>query len=338
MKFSAQKWKHDLTQGNVKGMLFVSFPVIQKMGISVKDLLTSSTTQAQAMQQVIKELPAQQAIVSVMDLSVEAEAFGAQVQITDNEIPAVRQPVVHNEEEIEKLEIPAVDTGRCPLCIEAIRQVAASDPDRPLFAGTIGPFSLAGRLMDVNEIMIRCSMEPAFVHKLVRKAADFLKQYIQAFRKAGASGVILAEPLAGLISPLMADEFSCAYIREIADAVQDDSFAVIYHNCGPGAVRAATEIFRTGCFGYHFGNSVKLEDVLKNAPEDALVFGNLDPVALFRNGTTAQMDEAVKRLMDTCGSYPNFVMSSGCDIPVQASWENIEQFFESLQEHGKRNA
>ena len=42
--------------------------------------------------------------------------------------------------------------------------------DRPVLAGCIGPFSLAGRLMDVSEIMILCYEEPELVHAVLGKA------------------------------------------------------------------------------------------------------------------------------------------------------------------------
>ena len=41
---------------------------------------------------------------------------------------------------------------------------------------------------------------------------------------------------------------------------------------------------------------------------------------------------AVKELLDKCGSYPNFILSSGCDIPASASWDNINAFFEALKD------
>jgi uroporphyrinogen decarboxylase len=40
------------------------------------------------------------------------------------------------------------------------------------------------------------------------------------------------------------------------------------------------------------------------------------------------MRKAVADLKEKCGKYPNFVLSSGCDIPWNASWENIKAFFE----------
>lgn len=54
--------------------------------------------------------------------------------------------------------------GRTGQYIEAIRQACGLIQDRPVFAGVIGPYSLAGRLMDVTEIMVNCYADPDFVH------------------------------------------------------------------------------------------------------------------------------------------------------------------------------
>ena len=62
-----------------KGLPVLSFPAVQKMGITVKELINSSDLQAQAMKTVADETPDSAASVSFMDLSVEAEAFGSRV-------------------------------------------------------------------------------------------------------------------------------------------------------------------------------------------------------------------------------------------------------------------
>ena len=98
-------------------------------------------------------------------------------------------------------------------------------------AGMIGPHSLAGRLMDVTEIMYICFDEPETVHLVLEKAAEFLIQYGAAMKEAGADGIVMAEPLAGILSPDMAKEFSAPYVSRIIAALQTDDFAVVYHNC-----------------------------------------------------------------------------------------------------------
>jgi uroporphyrinogen decarboxylase len=49
------------------------------------------------------------------------------------------------------------------------------------------------------------------------------------------------------------------------------------------------------------------------------------------------MAEAVRDLMKRCGGYPNFVPSSGCDLPPVCSWENIRAFFESVNQYYTEN-
>lgn len=52
------------------------------------------------------------------------------------------------------------------------------------------------------------------------------------FKLAGSNGIIIAEPATGLLSPAQCDEFSSQYVKRIVEAVQDDYFLVILHNCG----------------------------------------------------------------------------------------------------------
>lgn len=40
--------------------------------------------------------------------------------------------------------------------------------------------------------------------------------------------------------------------------------------------------------------------------------------------------------MGACCGYKNFVISSGCDIPPATPWENIDAFFEAVNEFYKK--
>ena len=57
------------------------------------------------------------------------------------------------------------------------------------------------------------------------------------FKEAGADGIVMAEPLAGLLSPALAEEFSAPYVKRIVEALQTDDFLVIYHNCGNSTIQ-----------------------------------------------------------------------------------------------------
>lgn len=337
MKRDMKQWVADTIAAPVKKpMPVLSFPAVQLMGITVRDLISSSEHQAQGMQLVAQRVDSA-AAVSLMDLSVEAECFGSEIRVSDDEVPTVIGSIVTDEDEADALAVPEVGAGRTGLYIEAISKAAQAITDRPVFAGVIGPYSLAGRLLDVSEAMVLCYEEPDMVHAVMEKTTAFLIDYCKAYKAAGANGVVMAEPLTGMLSPNLAEEFSHPYVERIVDAVQDDSFAVIYHNCGNNVVLMADAIFGLGAMGYHFGNAIRLADMLPHAPADRLVMGNVDPAGQLRNGTPDSIRAATLQVMEDCSRWPNFVPSTGCDVPPMSSWENIDAFFAAVAEFQGRS-
>lgn len=334
MKRNMRNWLKELIEADVKkAMPVLSFPSISLMGISVVDLISDSEKQAMGMKLIADKCPTS-ASLSMMDLSVEAEAFGSQIKVSGDEVPTVIGRIIETEDDAKALKIPEVGAGRTGLYIEAIEKATKLITDRPVFAGTIGPFSLAGRLMDMTEIMINCQEEPDMVHETLRKTTEFIIKYIKAYKEIGANGVVVAEPAAGLLSPRLIDEFSSKYVKEIVDAVQDDNFILVYHNCG-NTIPLINSILSTGASAYHFGNAIKMSEMMKFIPSDVVAFGNVDPASQFRNGTPESVREATLNIMKDCCQYKNFVISSGCDIPPLSSWDNINAFFNAVDEFYK---
>ena len=327
-----KQWLQDqMAAEKRKALPVLSFPCTQLMGITVRELVSDSDAQAKGMAAVAQRCPTA-AAVSMMDLSVEAECFGAQIRFTDDEVPTVVGAVVHDPDEAEALQVPAVGTGRTGIYVEAIGKTKQLITDRPVLAGVIGPFSLAGRLMDMTEIMINCYEEPEMVHATLDKAAQFITDYINEYKKVGADGVVMGEPAAGLLSPGICEEFSTPYVKRIIEAVQTDDFIVVYHNCGNSVTQMPDQIVATGAAAYHFGNAIDLAEMLDKMPDDQLVMGNVDPVGAFFNGTPASVREDTLKVMKACSGHKNFLISSGCDIPPKSPWENIDAFFAAVEE------
>ena len=334
MKKNMTNWINELKTAKIKkAMPVLSFPCITLMDITVKELISDSNVQAQGMKMIAEKCDTA-ASVSMMDLSVEAEAFGSAISVPDDEVPTVVGRIIESPEDAEALAVPNVGAGRTALYVSAIKKAAEEITDRPVFAGVIGPFSLAGRLMDMTEIMVNCYVEPEMVHTTLQKTTDFIIKYIKAFKEAGANGVVIAEPAAGLLSPELNKDFSVPYVKRIVEAVTDDSFILIYHNCG-NTIPLIDDILSIGANAYHFGNAIDMSELAKLIPSDVVFMGNVDPAGEFRNGTVESITAATKKVLDACARYSNFVPSSGCDIPPLAKWENINAFFKTVEEFYK---
>ena len=333
MNRNMKEWLSDMISADRKTALpILSFPSVSLLGISVRELISDSDRQAEGMKLVADHVKTA-AAVSLMDLSVEAECFGATIRVSDEEVPTVIGRLVHDEEEADALEVPAVGAARSGLYVDSIRKAVKLITDRPVLAGIIGPFSLAARLLDVTEIMMDCYDEPDMVHTVLEKCTAFLVEYAKAYKAAGADGIMMAEPVSGLLSPSLEEEFSSPYVKQIVDAVQDDGFIVIYHNCGDNTPRMTESILSTGAAAYHFGNSIDMADMMAKFPTDTVVMGNVDPAGVLRQGTPETVRTATLDVMGKCCAYPNFVISSGCDIPPATPWENLDAFFAAVEEY-----
>lgn len=336
MQRNMKQWIEEVRISSIKKAFpILFFPTTQLMEKTVKDLISSSDNLAKGMKLVADRVDSVAAI-SLMDLSVEAECFGSQIIFSESEVPTVKGNIITEVEEVEALEIPAIGTGRTGIYIDAVRKASELILDRPLFAGMIGPYSLSGRLLDVTEIMYLCYDEPEMVLALLDKVTEFLIAYGKAYKKAGANGIMIAEPLAGLLSPDMEAEFSAPFVKRIVEALQEETFAVIYHNCGDNTMMMLDSILTIGADAYHFGNSINMEEMLQRVPNDIVVMGNIDPAGQFCHGIPESIRKETVELLKKCSKYSNFVISSGCDIPPMSPWENIDAFFDAVKDfYGK---
>lgn len=339
MNPSARAWLAALPASG-RPMPLLSFPAAQLVGASVYEFTHNAALQAAGILEIARRTDAA-AAVCMMDLSVEAEAFGCTVQCDQNEVPTVIDTLISDEDEARALAVPAVGTARTGLYIEAARiakekLIATGISDRPVLAGIIGPFSLAGRLMDVSEALACCIADEDFVYAALEKTTAFLMEYAKAYKAAGVDGLVMAEPLAGLLSPALEREFSAPFVKAIIDAVQDEDFPVIYHNCGPNTPLMTESLYANGAAAYHFGDAIDLCALLDKMPPDRPVMGNISPSGHFAAGTPAEMYAATTDLLTRAASYPHFVLSSGCDIPMHASWDNIDAFFAAARDFRNR--
>lgn len=330
MKINMTKWLNNIVFSNARyAMPILTFPVVGSLGYSVNDAVTNGHTQYEVVKTVADRYPDHIAALMFMDLSVEAEAFGAKTLYREDEVPTIIGHLLKDIEDVENLEIPPVGHMRTGEYLKAAQLAVQNITDRPVLAGTIGPFSLAGRLLDMNEIMVQAIIDPENTHLLLEKCTQFIVDYVKAYKALGANGVVLAEPAAGLMSCDMCDEFSSQYVKRIVDETQDENFIVVLHNCG-NTGKQISSLVSTGAKCLHLGNSVNMPDILPQIPWGQIAMGNLDPTTCFLMSTPEEVARKTAELLQQTANYKNFVISSGCDIPAKTPIENVDAFFDEV--------
>jgi uroporphyrinogen decarboxylase len=330
-----KEWRiHLMNQQKRFAMPIMTHPGIDMTGKKVIDAVTDGEIHFEAIHAMATHFPTLAATM-MMDLTVEAEAFGCEIIFAEDEVPSVVNRVAHDHESVRKLAIPSLDSGRIGEYLRAGRLAAEKIHNKPVLGGCIGPFSLAGRLFDMTEIMTAAFMEPETIEALIEKCTLFLLNYVQEMKRSGMHGIIMAEPAAGLLDEAMCDRFSSAFIRRIVEGVQDDHFLFILHNCG-NTGHVTRSMISTGAQGLHFGNRIDMIKTLQEVPGHILVFGNLDPVSAFKMASPGEIYRLASELLQASSAYPNFVLSSGCDTPPGVPSGNIHAFYDALQEYNKQ--
>lgn len=306
----------------------MTHPGIEAIGKKVFDAVTNGEVHYQAIRNVTGTYNTAACTV-IMDLTVEAEAFGCTINMPEHEVPSVTGRLVYDEESVNRLQVPSLSVGRMPEYLKANRLAIENIKDKPVLSGCIGPFSLAGRLYDMSEIMVGIYIEPDVIKTLLDKCTAYITAYCKELKSLGATGVIMAEPAAGLLSNDDCQEYSTVYVKQIVEAVQDENFTVILHNCGNKG-QCTQAMIDSGAAALHFGNAVDMVATLEQCPSDLIVMGNIDPVGILKQASSEDVYRITSDLLTKTAGYKNFVVSSGCDMPPLVPEANIKAFYKAV--------
>ena len=245
-----KQWMKDVIAApRKKAMPILSFPSAELLGCDVRSLVSDSEMQAEGIRRIAGRLD-MLAAVSLMDLSVEAEAFGAQVRFSDSEVPAVTGALVTSRKEAEELKVPGVDAARCPVYTEAIRKVCRTVTDRPVFAGVIGPFSLAGLLSP--ELAREFSAD--YVRQIVENVQD--EEFMVIYHNCGDNVLQMTDSIAQTKAAAFHFGNSIS-MRDMLEALPGDRLVMgnldptgQIRNGTPQSVKEQTRRIMEECCGY----------------------------------------------------------------------------------------
>ena len=150
--------------------------------------------------------------ITIIDLNVIGEAFGATLTYMPDVIPVHETAAIKGLEGIDALESkdPLRD-GRMPEVIKAAKKFEEnfSAKGELNFGGCEGPITAAGSVWGVENLMRNMIKNPDLVHKVLTACTDTIIDFCNAQVDAGVQGIGLAEPTASstCISPQFFQEF-----------------------------------------------------------------------------------------------------------------------------------
>jgi len=326
------KLKYDVKNCKNPVIPLLGMPGVKLSKTSLRENLTCSEIQYETLSMLIDRFEPD-GIFPLMDLTVEVEALGLKIDFPRNGHPAVSSHPIKNKEDLIALKRNWIGiSGRMNIFSKLIEKMAKN---YSLLKGAyvIGPFSMAGELMGAQDIALNVMLNPKLVMECIDFSLQIISDYARTLFNAGADTIAVLEPLAVILSPKQYKEFSLKPFKKLLSRLDDRS--LILHICG-NTNHLVELMCDSGAAGFSLDSDVNFKELKKIIPEDIVLIGNLAPVDVFLHSTPDEVARATHKLVDEMKDAKNFILSSGCDIPMETPLTNIDAFMKAARKTSKR--
>lgn len=292
-------------------------------GIPMKDLLIDPRAQSDALLKSMRKFK-YDGVLNVMDLTVEAEALGAEVVFPPDELPYINRSPLEEMEDIEDFSLEDSKDSRIPVFVKSTRLLSKAVGDSHLVSSyIIGPFTLAGHLLGVAKLLETTLEDKASVQDFVSSCRSILTPYLNQLIEAGAHNIVILEPTASnsVISPQYFRDFSAPYIQRMITQIHSNGAAATLHICGK-TNQIVENMCDTGADVLSIDSAVDLTNAKQTAHERSVLLGNVDTTLLLR-GTSTEVKNAAEKCIHDASNGGGFILSSGCDFPIKTPQENL---------------
>ena len=269
-----------------------------------------------------------ESVVLPFDLNVEAEILGAKVMYHEGYEEAPVYPTVTGRnvagpEDVVVPEDPS-KAGRMPAILKALGKVKESMGDRGA-AGVFlpGPFTLAGQVMDLDELFVMTVKNPEAVKGVLKGLTGLILKLRDVYAAAGAEFIVIEEGGATTISPRVFRKMLLPLLQELfldrpvpqvlSMTGKADLYIKMLLECGPDAVSLDQES--------------DLEACLAQAPDGPPFLATAGGYTMLAQASPEEIEAAVFEVLNkgAVSALPP------ADLYPPAKLENIRAFIKALQ-------
>lgn len=260
----------------------------------------------------------------ISDPAREPADCGAVIEWYEDQPPALNgeQALLASKSDLARMRLPDMHSGgRMHDRIQGVTLLKQRAGREKLVEGWVeGPCAEAADLRGINPLMLDFIDDPAFVTDLFDFAVEMETHFALAQLKAGADIIGIGDAAASLVGPAIYEEFVWPGEKKMVDAIHAAGGMVRLHICGKTR-RLFQAMGRLGCEIVDLDWMNPLAEARAKMGPDQVLLGNIDPLAVLRNGSA----EGVKSALAECHRQagPRYILGAGCEIVRDTPPENV---------------
>jgi [methyl-Co(III) methanol-specific corrinoid protein]:coenzyme M methyltransferase len=207
----------------------------------------------------------------------------------------------------DNLPVPSPNEGLMGTIMDAVglcRERVGCDV--PIIVGVTGPFTLAGHIRGVNDILTDVILDPDLVNKILETTWRISANFAGALVKKGVDVIAFIEPTASIIGPDFFKAYALPYLKKAAASIRAPT---VLHICGD-SLPIMEMMVETGVSGISIDQKVSAIAAKSAIRGRCSLVGNIDPVAVLQMKGDQGVEEECIRLLSEGVS----VLAPGCGI------------------------
>lgn len=200
-----------------------------------------------------------------------------------------------------------------------------------------GVMTTAGFTRGVETLLMDLLTEPELARKIIGKASRLVDGVMTLGLESGSDSAWLPDPTSSgtIISgdtyrEFVADETK----RLVKDWKTKYDVPVILHICGD-TVPIMDAIPQLGVDCFSVDHAVDIAVAREKVGDRLTLMGNIHPIDVLWNGTPEDVARASAVCMEKAGKDGRYILSLGCEMPRDATMENIRAMLDAAERFGR---
>jgi uroporphyrinogen decarboxylase len=282
-------------------------------------------------------------VVMLVDLSVEAHAFGCEVIFPENDTahPNYDDPFIKGPGDYKKVKkINARKTGRMKGVIDMTAGLSKVIGKTHGIVGFVyGSLGVLSMMRGPEAFFMDLMEHPKEVMEAVNVMDEVLIDYAVAQAEAGAHSVCYDNLYASqsILSKELWEKFEGPSVKKVCDAIRKAGAFVSFHNCGNGIYFDKTEKWGnpTAISHAYVADDVdSWEEHKAKWGKKITTIGWVPPGPVAMLGTPEEIEEECKAEMEIFAKGGGFILSTGCEFGPNAPLRNAKRIVEASKKYG----
>jgi uroporphyrinogen decarboxylase len=300
--------------------------------ISLKDYLNSAELLAGCQLAAWKRF-GYDGVTVFADNSLETEALGSNISYHDDAYPQIDKYGLKDIFDWKYLAIPdPEEDGRMPVILQACRIIKDEVGQDTAVVGTVqGPMTLAGQLLGLEKLIYTVVDHPEEFYNLLNFTTRVMVTFGKALINAGAQVIHIFDPSSScsVINRAVFREYILPNLKQAFKEFKDSGDPICWLNI-TGQTEPVLDLFpETGADLFNIDYLVPISSAMEKLPHHC-INGNIKPFN-FISAEKEVIRREARDLLNETQSRGGFILSPGCEIPLESKVGNIEAMLQAVR-------